>query len=116
MALTSEAKTAIESNKLGEFVRKSMRRNALVIRVLDLLSSKGSVSLSEIVQELQREMPHVSVADAMWRKYASLLAAWLHFASLAFVEGEHVRLREVPSACVLTPQAGGGCSNLSASA
>lgn len=97
VALTSEAQTAIESNTLGELIRKSLRGNALVVRVLDLLGSKESVSLDEIVQVLQREMPHVEVTTATWRQYASLLAAWLHFANLVFVEGEQVRLREVPS-------------------
>ena len=97
VAVTPETQTAMESNTLGDLVRRLLRGNALVVRVLELLASKGEVSSEEVAHELQREMPHVSVAVATWRLYARQLIAWLRFASLVFVEGEQMRLREVPS-------------------
>jgi hypothetical protein len=97
VALTPETQTAVESNTLGDLIRRLLRGNALVVRVLELLTNKGEVSLEEIAHELQRDMPHVSVTEATWLLYARQLVAWLHFASLVFVEGKHVRLREVPS-------------------
>jgi hypothetical protein len=97
VALTSDTQAALERDALGEFLRERLRANALVTRVLDLVSSEGEVTVPDFVQELQRELPHVDIADNTWTLYARTLASWLHFSGLALLEGETIRAREVPT-------------------
>lgn len=97
VSLTPEGLTALEADQLGELLRSRLRGNALVVRVLDMVSARDSVTLEEIAAELRTELPHVDVADSTWRLYARQLAAWLDHAGLAYIEGDTLGLREFPA-------------------
>jgi hypothetical protein len=97
VALTPETQEAFGQDRLGELLRDRLRANALVARVLQLLAAENEVSLAEVIEELQRQLPHIEATSDTWQLYARTLASWLHFASLALVEGESIRRREVPA-------------------
>lgn len=104
VALSSGAQSALENDTLGEFLRKALRANGLVVSVLDLLSSQGSVTISVVVGELRQELPHIEASDATWVNYASNLVNWLRYAGLVDLEGELVRLRDSASDEQLHPR------------
>lgn len=96
--LSLEAQEALDKDKLGELLRRRLRANGLVVRALDLIAANEEVSLDQLVIELRREMPQVQgLADATWVLYAKTLSSWLHFASLAQVEGDTLTARELPA-------------------
>lgn len=96
--LSLEAQEALDKDALGELLRRRLRANGLVVRTLDLLAASEEVTLDELVVELRREMPQVQdVADSTWTHYAKTLVSWLHFASLAQVEGDTLTARELPA-------------------
>jgi Holliday junction resolvasome RuvABC ATP-dependent DNA helicase subunit len=95
VALTSETQSAMDREQLGDLLRKRMRGNALVLRVLDLVATEDEVDLEAVVGVLRRELPHVEVTPDTWRLYARTLANWLHFAGLAQLEGNVVRRQEI---------------------
>jgi hypothetical protein len=97
VALTPEAQAALESDTLGELLRTRLRGNALVLRVLDLLAARETITMDAISEELRAQLPHLDVADATWKLYARQLAAWLDFSGLAYIEGEALRIREFPA-------------------
>lgn len=94
VALSQTAQAALEQETLGETLRKALRANSLVLNVLDLISSRGSVTISDIVLQLQRELPSLSVTSATWDLYAGLLVKWLRFAGLINRDIETLTLRE----------------------
>jgi hypothetical protein len=97
VALSVEAQTALETDSLGELLRRSLRGNGLVLRVLDLLASEDTVSVVRVADELMKELPHLEVSERTWQQYAHLLVAWIRYSGMAYVEGSLVRLRETPS-------------------
>ena len=97
VALTPDAQAALEAEKLGELLRTRLRGNALILRVLDLLSVRDSITMDLIAEELRVQLPHVHVADTTWKLYARQLAAWLDFSGLGYIEGEALRIRDFPT-------------------
>jgi hypothetical protein len=97
VALSVEAQTALETDSLGELLRRSLRANGLVLRVLDLLANEDTVSVPRIADELKKQLPHVEVSERTWQQYAQLLIAWIRYSGMAYVEGNLVRMRETPS-------------------
>ena len=97
VSLTPETQAAMEDGRLGDLLRRRLRGNALVVKVLDLVSAHEEIALAAIEAELRRELPHVTAADATWTQYAKVLSAWLHFAGLAQTEGDLLRARELPA-------------------
>lgn len=95
--LTIETQEALERDALGDLLRRRLRANGLVVRALDLIAANEEVSLDQLVAELRREVPQVEVADSTWTLYARMLASWLHFASLAQLEGNTLSAREIPA-------------------
>lgn len=96
VAITPEAQAALEGGTLGELLRARLRGNALVLRVLDLLSARDAVTLDTIADELREQLPHLEVADTTWKLYARTLAVWLDFSGLGYIEGESLRLSDMP--------------------
>jgi hypothetical protein len=96
VGLTREAQDAIESNRLGDQLRKGLRSNDLVTRLLDLLSVVDRLTLGDVAQELKRELPHVDVSEKTWHQYSLLLASWMEYAGLARREGDSLMLEEIP--------------------
>jgi hypothetical protein len=97
VSLSPETQAALEADELGELLRLRLRSNALVVRVLDLIGSRESVTVDDVREELQTQLPHVDVADSTWSLYARQLAAWLDHAGLIYVEGERLATREFPA-------------------
>jgi hypothetical protein len=95
--LTLETQEALEKDALGDLLRRRLRANGLVVRALDLVAAKDEVTVEELVGELRRELPQVDVAPATWTLYARTLASWLHFASLAQLEGDTLTARDIPA-------------------
>lgn len=104
VALSSGAQSALENDTLGDFLRKALRANGLVVSVLDLLSSQGSSTISVIVADLRRQLPHIEVSDDTWTQYAIILVNWLRYAGLVDIEGDLVHLRESASDEQLQPR------------
>jgi hypothetical protein len=102
VALSTSATAALESDVLGDFLRRALRSNALVVKSLDLVANNGIASISEIAGLLQRELPHLTVSGKTWVSYASILVNWIRYAGLVDVEGDSVRLRDTPSDDLLT--------------
>jgi hypothetical protein len=97
VSLSPETQAAVEEGRLGDLLRRRLRGNALVVKVLDLVAAQEEVALAAVEAELRRELPHVAVTDATWTQYAKMLAAWLHYAGLAQTEGNSLRTRELPA-------------------
>jgi hypothetical protein len=95
--LALETQEALDRDALGDLLRRRLRANGLVVRALDLVAANEEISLEQLVVELRREMPQVEVADATWTLYARTLASWLHFSSLARLEGNTIAAREIPA-------------------
>ena len=96
--LSLETQEALDNDGLGELLRRRLRGNGLVVRALDLIAANELVTLEELVGELRGEMPQVQgVSDTTWRQYARTLASWLHFASLAQLEGDNLSARDLPA-------------------
>ncbi len=96
VSLSPDARAAIESGTLAEFIRKGLRANGLVVRVLDSLASRGALQYADIAAELKSELPHVDVSPSTWMLYAQLLTLWLHYAGLVDVDGGIVTPRAFP--------------------
>lgn len=94
--LTAETQSAIETKSLGGLLRRSMRANSVVTRTLDLLATRGSLPLTEVVDELRRQLPHIDVAHETWIHYARTLSAWLHYAGLARFEADALHPMQHP--------------------
>jgi hypothetical protein len=101
IALKPETQAAMENQQLGELLRMRLRGNALVVRVLDLVSASESVTMQDIARELSAQLPHVHVEEETWKRYARLLARWLDFAGLAYITGEALGLREFAAEDIL---------------
>ena len=97
VALSTEAAAAIETDQIGDFLRRALRANALVSRVLDLVASEDDVDLSSITELLQRQLPHISISSKTWIQYASILVNWLRYAGMVDMEGGRVRQRDSAS-------------------
>ncbi|WP_090059264.1 restriction endonuclease [Lentzea fradiae] len=97
VALSAEATAAIDSEQIGDFLRKALRANALVSRVLDLVASEEKVDLGAVTTLLQRELPHIRVNSTTWAQYSSILVNWLRYAGIIDVEGDLIRQRESAS-------------------
>jgi hypothetical protein len=102
VALSTSATAALESDGLGDFLRRALRSNALVVKSLDLVANNGVASIGEIARLLQSELPHLTVSGKTWISYASILVNWIRYAGLVDVEGDSVRLRDTPSDDLLT--------------
>jgi len=97
VALSAEAAAAIDSDQMGDFLRKALRANALVSKVLDLVASEERVDLASVTAMLRKELPHIKVNNNTWTQYASILVNWLRYAGLVDVEGDQVRQRDSAS-------------------
>lgn len=95
--LTRETLEALDKDALGELLRRRLRANGLVVRALDLVAANDEVSVAQLVVELRRDMPQVEVAETTWTLYGKTLARWLHFASMAQLEGDTITTREIPA-------------------
>lgn len=96
VALSVECQSAIEKNELFPLLRKSLKSNGLISRILDQLSGYGELSNDQIVHLLRQELPHVEVSQQTIVQYATLLRAWIHYADLARIEGVVLKPQEVP--------------------
>lgn len=101
VALSAEAAAAIDSEQIGDFLRKALRANALASKVLDLVASEERVALHSVTKLLQGELPHIKVSSTTWARYASILVNWLRYAGIVDVEGDQVRQREAPADTML---------------
>ncbi|MEU5880888.1 restriction endonuclease [Spirillospora sp. NPDC047279] len=94
VSLSADAATALDSDTMGDYLRRALRSNALVGRVMDLVAQHGSVSLSEVERLLRSELPHIRASDNTWSTYASTLANWIRYAGMVDIEGDLIRQRE----------------------
>lgn len=94
VALSPEAAAALESDNLGDYLRRALRSNSLVGRLLDLIANEDSVSFDDISSLLQRELPHITASVTTWSSYASVMVNWVRYAGLLDVEGDRVRSKE----------------------
>lgn len=108
VALTPETRSALGQGTLGELLRKRLRANAVVLRVLDLIAAEEQAEVADVVRVLKRELPHVDVAEGQWTYYGKRVLSWMHFASMAQVQGSTVTRREVPADESLQGQISGG--------
>jgi hypothetical protein len=102
IALSANATAAVESDSLGDFLRRALRSNGLVVKSLDLVANNGIATIGEIAALLQAQLPHLKVSEKTWITYASILVNWIRYAGLVDVEGDTVRLRDTPSDDLLT--------------
>ncbi|MEU5261994.1 hypothetical protein [Amycolatopsis sp. NPDC021455] len=101
VALSSEAAAAIESEQIGDFLRKALRANALAAKVLDLVASEEKTYLDSVTDLLRVELPHIRVSGKTWNQYSSILVNWLRYAGMVDVEGDQIRQRESASDAML---------------
>jgi hypothetical protein len=94
VSLSTDAATALDNDTLGDYLRRALRSNALVGRVMDLIAQHGSVSLSGVEALLRSELPHIRASDNTWATYASTLANWIRYAGMVDIEGNLIRQRE----------------------
>lgn len=97
VALSAEASAALESDSLGDYLRRALRSNSLVGRLLDLVANEDSVTFEDVSMMLQRELPHINVNPNTWSSYASIMVNWIRYAGMVDVEGDRVRSRDSAS-------------------
>lgn len=97
VALSPDAAAALESDSLGDYLRRALRSNALVGRLLDLVANEESITFEDVSVMLQRELPHINVNPNTWASYASIMVNWTRYAGMLDVEGDRVRPRDSAS-------------------
>ncbi|MGW6310274.1 nSTAND1 domain-containing NTPase [Streptomyces niveus] len=97
VAVSPEAATAIENDTLGDFLRGTLRSNALVAKVLDLVANSGSANLSDVGVLLKHELSHIKASESTWNHYSMIMANWVRYAGMADLEGDRIIHRDSPS-------------------
>jgi len=73
-------------------LRERLTRNRQVAHVLRALGSKGSLSLEDLAESMQRNSPWISASATTWLTYARVLADALEAAELSLFDPKSKRL------------------------
>lgn len=77
--------TALQHDRLGEYVRQQLMQNAVVSDFVSHLQSGSSLLVSELPDYLAKRLPFVQASPSTWTSYASVMLAWLNAVHLATV-------------------------------
>lgn len=86
--LVEEPETKGFENLLRNHLRDKLQRNRLVLRLLDALEARSSLSTKEAASLLRQWCPYISAAEQTWRTYARILAEWMDLADLIIFDNE----------------------------
>jgi predicted transcriptional regulator len=89
--LSTAAQSAINDDALGALLRQRLRGNGFVSAVLDHIAGAGEATASEVEKALRSASRSISASENTWATYTRLLMSWLHYAQLAYVDGELLR-------------------------
>lgn len=64
-------------------VGEKLKRNRLVLLVLEQLTSKKQMSIAEVADVLKRGCPYISASSNTWEDYADMFCDWLDAGDLA---------------------------------
>lgn len=83
---------AYDRGRLGEYVRQSLVKNALVSDLLGHLQAAGRLTREELSSYLEKRFPFISASETTWMAYAANLIKWLRIVELVTVDSDAISL------------------------
>lgn len=90
-------------NSVKIHLRERLKRNRLVIKILDSVDAQRSLSIDEIATLLAGSSPYVSATEATWRFYARAMCDWMSAGGLVYFDKKRNQVIDIRDPGELKP-------------
>lgn len=90
-SIPNKVMDAYSKKNLGEYIRKQVLNNDIVVRLLNILNKNSIFALDDLTPFLKEQFPFVEASNQTWELYANILKSWLVNFSIVIIDDNIIK-------------------------